>query len=229
MEGNDREAFEKIEAQLRTLRNMSAVYVDPKGRFMEKNYSSRMETPDWIKFFMEFIVSDDLKEEITEPFLRHLADLGVLLSQDENFWQWKGCDSLVESEKLISMVQSDLELLSDTEPGFALAYFIGYKDLNRKSFLTATDSPDSKNANHKDKDFAPGGKPASNLSNLQIVKKVGKQLQPFLQIEEAVVSRLIGKYTDKQDAQKLFHYMFGKVGSKAEPRVWEQLSRKRHR
>jgi hypothetical protein len=196
---------------------------------MENNYSSTMEMPDWIRFFMEFIVSDDLKEEVTEPFLSHLADLGALISVDKNFWQWKSCDSPVDSKNLISIVQSDLELLNETEPGFVLAYFIGYKDLNRKSFLAKTDSPDSKNVNHKGKEFTPEVKPASNLSNLQIVKKVGKQLQPFLQIEEAVVSRLVGKYVDKQDAQKLFHYMFGKVGSKAEPRVWEQLSRKRHR
>ena len=196
---------------------------------MGKNYSSRMERFEWIRFFMKFIVSDDLKEEVTESFLRHLAELGLLVSVGENVWDWKGCDSSVDSEKLISRVQSDLELLSDTEPGFALAYFIGYKELNKKPLFTITGSSDSKSANEKRKESVPHGKPASNLSNLQIVKKVGKQLQPFLQIEESVVSRLIGEYVDKQDAQKLFHYMFGKAGSKAEPKVWEQLSRKRHR
>lgn len=196
---------------------------------MEKNYSSRMERPEWIRFFIEFIVSDDVKEEVTETFLRHLSDLKILVSVDKNMWQWKNCDSSVYSEKLISRVQSDLELLSDTEPGFALAYFIGYKDLIKKPLFTITGSLDSKSTNQKRKDSVPRGKPASNLSNLQIVKKVCKQLQPFLQIEEAVVSRLIGEYVDKQDAQKLFHYMFGKAGAKAEPKVWEQLSRKRHR
>jgi len=208
---------------------MSAIYRASKRRFMEKNYSSRMEIPEWIRFFMEHIVSSDLKEEGTKSFLQHLADLGVLVSTDENIWQWKDCDSTIDLEKLILRIQSDLELLSDTEAGFALAYFIGYKDLKRKSFFTETDSLDSKNANQKGKESASQGKPTSSLSNLQIVKKVGKQLQPFLQIEEAVVSRLIGNYVNKQDAQKLFHYMFGKAGSKAEPKVWEQLSRKRHR
>lgn len=196
---------------------------------MEKNYSSRMERPEWIRFFIEFIVSDDVKEEVTETFLRHLSDLKILVSVDKNMWQWKNFDSSVYSEKLISRVQSDLELLSDTEPGFALAYFIGYKDLIKKPLFTITGSLVSKSTNQKRKDSVPRGKPASNLSNLQIVKKVCKQLQPFLQIEEAVVSRLIGEYVDKQDAQKLFHYMFGKAGAKAEPKVWEQLSRKRHR
>jgi len=208
---------------------MSAIYIASRGWFMEKNYSSTMERSEWIRFFMEFILFDDLKEDVTESFIRHLAELGVLVSVDDNMWQWKDCDSPVDSEKLILKVQSDLELLSATKPGFALAYFIGYKDLNKKPLFTITGSSDSKSANEKRKESVPHGKPASNLSNLQIVKKVGKQLQPFLQIEESVVSRLIGEYVDKQDAQKLFHYMFGKAGAKAEPKVWEQLSRKRHR
>jgi hypothetical protein len=208
---------------------MSAIYIASKGGFMKKNYSSTMERPEWISFFMEFILSDDLKEDVTESFIRHLAELGVLVLVDENMWQWKDCDSSVDSEKLMLKVQSDLEFLSATKPGFALAYFIGYKDLNKKPLLTITDRSDSKSANQKHKESVPRSKPASNLSNLQIVKKVGKQLQPFLHIEESVISRLIGEYVDKQDAQKLFHYMFSKAGAKAEPKVWEQLSRKRHR
>ena len=88
---------------------------------------------------------------------------------------------------------------------------------------------DSKKNNKNNDGFVPKVKPASNLSNLQIVKKVGKQLQPFMRMEEDVISRLVRTHVDKQDAQKLFHYMFSKVGFKAEPRVWEQLSRKRHR
>lgn len=196
---------------------------------MKNNYSSRMGLPEWVDFFMEFIVPDDLSEGVTESFLRHLADLEVLVPVNEDIWRWGVCNSLVDSTSLIAMVQTDLELLNEAESGFALAYFIGYKDLHKKSLFTKTDSPDSKNINQKSNEFVPGVKPTSDLSNLQIVKKVGKQLQPFLQMEEAIISRLVAKHVGKQDAQRLFHYMFGKVGSKAEPRVWEQLSRKRHR
>lgn len=190
---------------------------------MQKNYSSRMELPEWIIFFMEFIVSDDLKKEVTESFLRHLVDLGVLLPVDLGLWQWG--EARVDSENLLTTVQADLELLSEAEAGFALAYFIGYKDLNKKSL----DSLDSKNATQKSNGLSSEDKPASDLSNLQIVKKVGKQLQPFLQLEESIVSRLVGEHVSRQDAQRLFHYMFGKIGTKAEPRTWEQISRKRHR
>ena len=196
---------------------------------MKNIYSRTMRLHEWISFFIEFIVSDDLNEEITESFLRHLADLEALFLVGEDIWRWGDYDTQVDLNDLITMVQSDLESLSDAESGFALAYFIGYKDFNKKSLFTKAGGLDSKNINRKIDGIVPKVKPASDLSNLQIVKKVGKQLQPFLQMEESIISRLVLKHVDKQDAQKLFHYMFGKMGSKAEPRVWEQLSRKRHR
>ncbi|HIE79719.1 MAG TPA: hypothetical protein EYQ03_03445 [Nitrospinaceae bacterium] len=192
---------------------------------MENVYSGKMSLDAWGKFLIEFIVSNDLSEELVGSFLRHLADLGVLLPCDDDVWEW--CNSEVELKNLIARIKNDLESLSDSESGFALAYFIGYKKLNKKPLDDKVDSKD--NINRKQSKLPPDIKPASDLSNLQIVKKTGKQLQPFLQIEESVVSRLTGKHVGKQDAQKLFHYMFGKVCAKAEPRVWEQLSRKRHR
>ena len=192
---------------------------------MENVYSGKMSLDAWCKFLIEFIVSNDLSEELVGSFLRHLADLGVLLPCDDDVWEW--CNSEVELKNLIARIKNDLESLSDSESGFALAYFIGYKKLNKKPLDDKVDSKD--NINRKQSKLPPDIKPASDLSNLQIVKKTGKQLQPFLQIEESVVSRLTGKHVGKQDAQKLFHYMFGKVCAKAEPRVWEQLSRKRHR
>ena len=87
---------------------MSAIYIASRGWFMEKNYSSTMERSEWIRFFMEFILFDDLKEEVTESFVRHLAELGVLVSVDDNMWQWKDCDSPVDSEKLMIKVLSDI-------------------------------------------------------------------------------------------------------------------------
>ena len=192
---------------------------------MENVYSGKMRLDAWGKFLIEFIVSSDLSEELGGSFLRHLADLGVLLPCDDDVWEW--CNSEVELKNLIARIKNDLESLSDSESGFALAYFIGYKKLNKKSLDDKVDSKD--NINRKQSKLPPDIKPASDLSNLQIVKKVGKQLQPFLRLEESIVSRLTGKQAGKQDAQKLFHYMFGKIGTKAEPRVWEQLSRKRHR
>lgn len=198
---------------------------------MKNVYSGKMSLNEWIRFFIEFIVSNDLSEELVGSFLRHLADLGVLLPCDGDVWEW--CNSEVELKNLVAMVKKDLESLCDSESGFALPYFIGYKNLHKKSFDDETDTSSKNspkiNITRKRSESFSNIKPASDLSNLQIVKKVGKQLQPFLQLEESIVSRLTGKQAGKQDSQKLFHYMFGKIGIKAEPRVWEQLSRKRHR
>ena len=200
---------------------------------MRKVYSGKMRLDEWASIFIEFIFSDDLTEEVAYPFFKHLADLEVLIPCDGDLWAWKGFDSQDDSENLLDTIKSDIESLCDSSRGFALPYFIGYKEIYKKP-LQLDPKPDSKGSLEKDENrkhsiVSPGIKPASDLSNLQIVKKVGKQLQPFLQIEASTVSQLTGKHVSKQDAQKLFHYMFGKMGSKAEPRVWEQLSRKRHR
>ena len=196
---------------------------------MKKNYLGRMTMHEWVNFFMKFILSDDLSEDITESFLRHLIDLKALVQVNEDILVWTGIDPEIDSVGLIKLVKEDLESLSNLESGFALAFFIGFKDLKKISLINNMGDLESKNINNKNGGLAPEDKSASNLSNLQIVKKVGKQLQPFLQMEETIISRLVCKQVDKQDAQKLFHYMFSKVGFKAEPRVWEQLSRKRHR
>ena len=70
---------------------------------------------------------------------------------------------------------------------------------------------------------------SSDLSNLQIVKKWGNQLRPFLDLEQKIIARLKGEYTTREDAQRLFSYILDKTRKKASPKQWEQLSRKRHR
>lgn len=201
---------------------------------MGQTYSCKMSLDEWVSFFVEFVVPDDVNAETVIALLKHIVDLGAMVQSDDDKWLWVEFKSNGESEDLTSRVQIDLESLSGLESGFALPYFIGYKNIPKKPLeYKSKSNPSEKSL--EDKGALKGNnipgirRPASDLSNLQIVKKVGKQLQPFLQLEESVVSRLIGKHVGKQDAQKLFHYMFGKVGAKAEPRVWEQLSRKRHR
>ncbi len=202
---------------------------------MKNVYSGTMNLDEWIRFFIDSIVSDDLSEELVGSFLMHLADLGALLPLDGDAWEWRTRNSEAESKNLIARVKKDIESLCDSESGFALPYFIGYKNSYKKSLQfgdevdTSSKNSTKANVTQQRSEIFSSIKPAADLSNLQIVKKSGKQLQPFLQLEETVVSRLTGRHASKQDAQKLFHYMFGKIGIKAEPRVWEQLSRKRHR
>ena len=70
---------------------------------------------------------------------------------------------------------------------------------------------------------------SSDLSNLQIVKKVGRQLSPFLEMEKKYIARLEGPQTSKKDAQKMYQYIFGKTFQKSTPLPWQQLSRRRHK
>ena len=114
---------------------MSAIYIASRVCFMEKNYSSTMERPEWIRFFMEFILFDDLKEDVTECFIRHLAELGVLVSVDDNMWQWKNFDSPVDSEKLMLKVQTDLELLIATNRTVTTNCFSGSSSSNSGSII----------------------------------------------------------------------------------------------
>ena len=72
---------------------------------MEKNYSCRMTMQEWVSFFMKFILLDDLNEDITESFLRHLTDLEALVHINEDIWGWAGLEFEVDSEDLIKLVQ----------------------------------------------------------------------------------------------------------------------------
>ena len=90
-------------------------------------------------------------------------------------------------------------------------------------------SPETKKKNIFEKSYLPSEKKSSDLSNLQIVKKWGNQLRPFLDIEQKTIARLRGRYTSQEAAQWLFSYILNKTKQKSPAKKWEQLSRKRHR
>jgi hypothetical protein len=72
-------------------------------------------------------------------------------------------------------------------------------------------------------------KPVSDLSNLQIVKKIGRQLEPFLDMEKRFFAQVEGKYTSKEEARLLFNFYLERTRTKEKPRAWEQLSRRKHK
>mgnify|MGYP003690142199 FL=1 len=183
-----------------------------------------MKISDWINFLKENFIFDDLDDETIYALLNYLIDLGLIVSTENDFFEWQGLSKDVQRVEKIRVMQTDFLRLSQSEPGFALPFFVRI-DTGLPTLESLIETNEKK---AKSKII---GQPAasSDLSNLQIVKKVGRQLEPFLKAESAIVTRLIGVHTTKSDAQQLFHYIFGKIGSKAEPRKWEQLSRKRHR
>ena len=183
-----------------------------------------MKILDWINFLKENFIFDDLDDETIYALLNYLIDLGLFVSTENDSFEWQGLSNDVERVEKIRVMQTDFLRLSQSEPGFALPFFVRIDT----GLPTLESLIETKEKKAKSKII---GQPeaSSDLSNLQIVKKVGRQLEPFLKAESTIVSRLIGVRTTKADAQQLFHYIFGKIGSKAEPRKWEQLSRKRHR
>ena len=183
-----------------------------------------MKILDWINFLNEKFIFDDLDDETIYALLNYLIDLGLLVSTENDSFEWQGLSKDVERVEKIRVMQTDFLRLSQSEPGFALPFFVRIDT----GLPTLESLIETKEKKAKSKII---GQPeaSSDLSNLQIVKKVGRQLEPFLKAESTIVSRLIGVRTTKADAQQLFHYIFAKMGSKAQPRKWEQLSRKRHR
>ncbi len=184
-----------------------------------------MKTLDWIAILKEHFTPDDLEDEILYALLNHLIDLGLLVPSENDSLRWQGVDNDLKGEERIPVMQTDLLRVSQSESGFALPFFLRLEIVQLPTLESLLEVEGKKERSK----IIPQPERSSDLSNLQIVKKVGRQLEPFLKAESTIVSRLMGEHTTKADARQLFHYIFGKMGSKAQPRKWEQLSRKRHR
>jgi hypothetical protein len=184
-----------------------------------------MKALDWITILKENFTSEDLEDETLYAFLNYLMDLGLIVPTENDSLRWRSLASDLEWHEQKPLMQAELLTVSQTKLGFALPFFIKFESIELPT-LESLIGTDEKKSRSK---IIPKPERASDLSNLQIVKKVGRQLGPFLKAESTIVSRLIGEHTAKNDARRLFNYMFGKMGSKAQPRKWEQLSRKRHR
>ena len=184
-----------------------------------------MQVSSWVKLLTEDFTPDDLDKETAHSLLHYLEDLKLLIPFEKDTLKWKELRDGMALKEQIQVMRDGMIRIAHTEIGFAMPFFIGFKKLK----LPAIESLlESKVVAVRNKN-TPKPEVASDLSNLQIVKKVGRQLKPFLEAETIIVKRLIGKRTSKADARNLFQYMFGKMNSKAQPRKWEQLSRKRHR
>ena len=120
--------------------------------------------------------------------------------------------------------------LSKSENGFALVYFLSaFSNKKIPPLLAEEHTSGSKRKNIFKKNYIPNEKQSSDLSNLQIVKKWGDQLRPYLDVEQQTIARLRGSYTSQEDAQWLFSYILNKIRKKSPAKRWEQISRKRHR
>ena len=172
---------------------------------------------EWIK---QTLPVSNLDDAVLQSLFHHLADLEIFSALEDDNWKICLGGASAGNNTLQHEFLDQLNKISGSDEGFILSYFLG--DTRPLSQTL----PPSSDEMPKAQDKTPE-KNSSNLSNLQIVKKVGRQLQPFIELENKVVSRLQGKHTSKADAQRIFHFVLSK--EKAQPKKWEQLSRKRHK
>lgn len=186
---------------------------------------------EWVSWFQDGIAPPDLDEAGIRSFLKHFADLGILEPAGEERWRLSGLDAARPTEELRKQVVGRLESLSRTESGFAVACFLGRPAVPPSSRSAPPEPEQQKDGGGGlfGKRGSRGNETVSDLSNLQIVKKLGRQLKPLLDLEKRIMDRLPGKHTTPEDAKRIYNYLLSKGMQKASPRQWEQLSRKRHK
>ena len=183
---------------------------------------------EWVYWFKDHLLSSKIEHETVRAFLFHLVDLGILAKSGKDLWKISSLDP--EIDMGLSELKRRMMDLSQTREGFAIVFFLSRPEgapspsWNFESLFAADGGGTIVNENRSAKP-----EKSSDLSNLQIVKKIGRQLQPFLEMENRALSRLQGPNTSKEDAQKIYNHIFSQIREKAKPRQWEQISRKRHK
>ncbi len=180
----------------------------------------------WGELLKNGILIPDVEDATVAALCCHLADLGVLEKVGEEDWKF-----VPVSEGSLQIEEEMAKRLNDlctTESGFALRYFLKDPPVSQ-----ITDSShDQETSEVKDN---PKSNPqlldqkTSNLSNLQIVKKYGRQVQSFIELEKSYTEKLLGPHTTLKEARKIFNFILSRMKQKTEPRPWEQLSRRRHK
>ena len=180
----------------------------------------------WITLLKSDILVSDVNDATVAALCGHLADLGVLAKVGEEGWELVPQSD--ESLKVEEEIEKRLNDLCATEPGFALRYFLKNPPVSQ----LMNDSQDQeKGSTEVDPKSNPQllDQKTSNLSNLQLVKKYGRQVQSFVELEKSYTEKLLGPHTPLKEARKIFNFILSQMKQKTEPRPWEQLSRRRHK
>ena len=184
----------------------------------------------WFEWFLDGILNADIEGVGGAPILHYLLDLKILVSDGNGLLKLPRVRKGQSSHEVKKRLLEALNDLSKSENGFALVYFLSSFSNNKlPPLITEVRTSSSKRKNIFKKNDLPDEKQSSDLSNLQIVKKWGNQLRPFLDVEQKTIARLRGTYTSQEDAQWLFSYILNKIRKKSPAKRWEQISRKRHR
>jgi hypothetical protein len=191
-----------------------------------KNKNSQRSIASWVALLKDRILVSDVEDATISALCCHLADLGVLeKSGDED---WKLMSSSHGSLPIEEEVSNLLNDLCATEKGFALRYFLEDPPPSQTTDGTHDQGSSGAKENPKSNPQLLDQK-TSNLSNLQIVKKYGRQVQSFIELEKSYTQKLLGSHTTLKEARKIFNFILSRMQQKTKPRPWEQLSRRRHK
>lgn len=175
----------------------------------------------WVALMREHVLLPDVDEETGKALFAHLADLGLWKPGAKDHWIWVARIQTPVSDD----IQKRLQHLGTTESGFALKYF-----LPNPSASDVTERPaDSGSVESSGDNRELLEQKTSNLSNLQIVRKYGRQMESFMELEKSFTEKLLGEHTSMKEARRIFNFVLGKMKQKEKPRAWEQLSRRRHK
>ena len=190
------------------------------------NYPKKL----WLDWFKDRILNSDIDDIGAKSVLHYLIDLSVLEYDGDVLLKLSGTKRGQSSDEVKSNLLEKLNRMCRTETGFALVYFVSsLSECKPPPLKLKGSTPEIKKKNIFGRSFLSRQKKTSDLSNLQIVQKLGNQLRPFLDFEQQTIARLRGKHTSQEDAQWLFSYILDKTRQKSPAKKWEQLSRKRHR
>ena len=170
----------------------------------------------WLSLIRNEIVPLDMPMDVSRAFFYYLADRGMFESGAGELWRMTSLDSI--EPPTAAIVASRLDDLIQTDK--IIPYFLRSKSDLADIFSVNFDKPAQSKSLQERK--------VSDLSNLQIVKKIGRQLEPFIELEKKFLNYVAGPNTNKESARVLLNYVLERARGKANPRAWEQLSRRRH-
>ncbi|CAI2718230.1 hypothetical protein [Nitrospina watsonii] len=186
----------------------------------------------WVERLQAGIWAGDVAGELSRALFLHLADLDLFEAAGDNAWRLNGfAGNEADADALHAFLQARTRELACTEAGFALIYFLKNPPQRPEpEFLKQGKQgppPRSKDLFRSEKKALPKG--SADPSNLQIVKKVGRQMESFMALEKQFIERVQGTHTTRRDARKIYNAALGKIRDRAAPQSWEQISRRRHK
>jgi len=191
-----------------------------------KDKNPQQPISSWVELLRDSVLISNVDNATVMALCCHLADLGVMEKVKEENWKLApdSDNSLTVEEKMGKRLND----LCTTEQGFALRYFL--KDPPASRITDDSHDQGTSEVENKSKNNPKLlDQKTSNLSNLQIVKKYGRQVQSFIELEKSYTERLLGPQTALKEARKIFNFILSRMQQKTEPRPWEQLSRRRHK